>query len=126
MIVLVMLPCLVGGLVLGAFISWPLAFRAGVRSVERDAEEVARILDGVVTPTVRPAVIPSGWVQWAREQQVWTTPALPLTAAPLAAHGSQRVASTPADYRPKHALVLAHLQADTLIGRPPRELVSAS
>jgi hypothetical protein len=110
---LVLVPAFALGVVLCAFISWPLAYRAGVRSVGRDASEIARILHGVQKPT---APVARKAIDWAR---------------PTASHASVRVATTSASYQPRHAtrhtaLVLAHVRADAYIGRPPRELVGAS
>ena len=126
MTTLVILPALIGGLALGAFLTWPIAHRAGTRAAARDQEEISRILTGVEIPVVRPAVVPVGWVQWARERREWLQPAPRAITTPVR-HASLRVANTPASYRPKHSLVLAHLRADAYIGRPPlvAELVSA-
>ena len=127
MTTLVILPALIGGLALGAFLTWPIAHRAGTRAAARDQEEISRILTGVQIPVVQPAVVPVGWVQWARERREWLQPAPRAIATPVRLTPAYRVANTPASYRPKHSLVLAHLRADAYIGRPPlvAELVSA-
>lgn len=113
----------VAGMVAFAFLAGPLIYRAGARSVQRstarDNAEIARILDGLQQARPEPAIT------WARP----APPALP--PAPTAAHASLRVATSPRSlhHQPRHArgLVMAHLAADTYIGRPPvvAELVAS-
>jgi len=101
------LPAVAVGVVLGAIVTHPLAYRAGARATERDAAEVARILDGVSVPVVRPVPL----VEWPTTHE-WAAVNPPPRRAPIAAHASQRVANTrPAGYHPRHALVRAHLKA---------------
>lgn len=107
------------GAALATLILWPLAHRAGKRAEQRDQAEIARILGGVhdAPPAVRQPI------EWRRPEP---TPAVAALTAPTAAHASLRVATTPADYRPRHtaALVLAHLKADAYIGRPRQAVAS--
>ena len=103
------------GVLLCAFISWPLAYRAGQRAERCDQNEIARILEGFDAPP--PVRVPIAW---------HPAPALELeplrrTGPGVAAHGVLE------PYKPRHAagpMVRAHLAAAGLIGRPPLELVA--
>ena len=120
-LLVVLLPAFFGGVLLCAFLTWPLAYRAGQRAERCDQNEIARILEGFDAPP--PVREPIAW--HPAPAALLPTPAAPALRAPTAAHASLRVATTPQSYVPRHGqLVRAHLAAAGLIGRPPLELVA--
>ena len=94
-----LLPVFASGVATCAIVAIPLAYRAGRSATERDAAEVARILDGVAVPTVRPVPIATHVARpdWAAQPTTaWHNP------RHLATHASLHVSDPPAGYEGSH------------------------
>lgn len=114
LLIVLLLP-FTAGVALCAFITWPLAFRAGRVAHERDQAEIARILTGFDAPP--PVRVP---IDWRAPTAAHELEPLRRTGPGVAAHGPAALEP----YRPKHAMVRAHLAAAGLIGRPPLAVVA--